>query len=431
MQIFGLAALVSLTSVVVACSGDDSGGTAGGCTPNEQVSCACPGGTQGIQSCASDGSAFGACQCGIGGGVNCGNGVVDAGEQCDDGNNVDDDGCSNSCASSGECGNGVVDAGEDCDDGGAEGGELDTCPSDCQDGSSGSNTGGGGQGGGGQGGAGGGTPDPVCGNGTVEAGEACDDGNSNVGDGCNDGCGVEEGFSCSDASPSVCMPLCGNNVIDVVVNEECDDGNMVNGDGCENTCKITQKIFAGFVKKDGTQNGYSGQSAWPTFNGSGVGRLGGNAMCNSFVGLGSKVCTYAQLVEADSRPTTVENFLAAVPANTTMWLDRQNAVTAGGTTFPPYVVNNVDTYAGGTCNDWKYSTNHFSDGEFVRKDANDVLTYFLDPNLTFDGVNQTGVLNPGQGVQAMTAQTGTLTGTTEAIQCGGAAHVIPCCYTTN
>src|SRR5207244_11859901 len=47
---------------------------------------------------------------------NCGNGVVDPGEQCDDGNTVSGDGCSASCRLE-ACGNGILDPGEQCDDG--------------------------------------------------------------------------------------------------------------------------------------------------------------------------------------------------------------------------------------------------------------------------------------------------------------------------
>src|SRR5437773_10813014 len=46
----------------------------------------------------------------------CGNSVVEAGEQCDDGNLVAGDGCSASCRLE-VCGNGIRDAGEQCDDG--------------------------------------------------------------------------------------------------------------------------------------------------------------------------------------------------------------------------------------------------------------------------------------------------------------------------
>jgi cysteine-rich repeat protein len=45
----------------------------------------------------------------------CGDGSVEAGEECDDGNDVDTDDCRNDCTLW-RCGDGVVDAGEECDD---------------------------------------------------------------------------------------------------------------------------------------------------------------------------------------------------------------------------------------------------------------------------------------------------------------------------
>lgn len=47
----------------------------------------------------------------------CGDGVLDAGEMCDDGNMVDGDGCSAMCMVESFCGDGVLDPGEQCDDG--------------------------------------------------------------------------------------------------------------------------------------------------------------------------------------------------------------------------------------------------------------------------------------------------------------------------
>ncbi len=44
----------------------------------------------------------------------CGNGVVDPGEACDDGNTLDDDACNHECQRAG-CGDGILQVGEDCD----------------------------------------------------------------------------------------------------------------------------------------------------------------------------------------------------------------------------------------------------------------------------------------------------------------------------
>jgi len=56
--------------------------------------------------------------------VTCGNGMIDAGETCDDGDQIDCDGCDSNCTPSGLCGNGIVCAPEQCDDG-------NTTPGDC------------------------------------------------------------------------------------------------------------------------------------------------------------------------------------------------------------------------------------------------------------------------------------------------------------
>ncbi len=164
----------------------------------------------------------------------CGNGLVDPGEVCDDGNITDGDGCSGDCRSAETCGNGIVDraAGEVCDDGNTIGG--DGCSADCRS-------------------------NETCGNGIVDTsiGEVCDDGNTVDGDGCsatcksNETCGncivdVEVGEVCdtcaNTGTPNPnCEPGCksgngcGNGVVDL--GEECDDGNTDNNDDCLNNCK--------------------------------------------------------------------------------------------------------------------------------------------------------------------------------------------------
>src|SRR5579875_1449524 len=62
----------------------------------------------------------------------CGNGELDTGEECDDGNEDDHDACTNQCQKA-RCGDGIVEAGvEECDDGGANGTPGDPCGSDCR-----------------------------------------------------------------------------------------------------------------------------------------------------------------------------------------------------------------------------------------------------------------------------------------------------------
>jgi cysteine-rich repeat protein len=69
---------------------------------------------------------------GPGGGAVCGNGSVEAGEQCDDGNTTAGDGCSAKCQdeTGGECGDGTVETGEQCDDGNTV--SDDGCSATCQ-----------------------------------------------------------------------------------------------------------------------------------------------------------------------------------------------------------------------------------------------------------------------------------------------------------
>jgi cysteine-rich repeat protein len=133
----------------------------------------------------------------------CGNGIVEAGEECDDGNTDDGDGCSATCQdeSSPVCGNGTVETGEDCDDGNTEDG--DGCSATCQNEST-----------------------PVCGNGTVETGEDCDDGNGDNTDACPDG-----------TDGSCLVAACGDGFVQTGV-EGCDDGGTTSGDGCSDLCEL-------------------------------------------------------------------------------------------------------------------------------------------------------------------------------------------------
>jgi cysteine-rich repeat protein len=92
--------------------------------------------------------------------VFCGNGQLEAGEECDDANVDPTDGCTNTCTI---CGNDVITAPEACDDGNLD--PEDGCAANCQ-------------------------PEG-CGNGLIETGETCDDGNTDDGDACPSTCVIE------------------------------------------------------------------------------------------------------------------------------------------------------------------------------------------------------------------------------------------------
>lgn len=59
----------------------------------------------------------------------CGNSKIETEEECDDGNGVDDDYCSNAWQVVGACGDGILQAGEHCDDGNTK--EHDLCSPTC------------------------------------------------------------------------------------------------------------------------------------------------------------------------------------------------------------------------------------------------------------------------------------------------------------
>jgi cysteine-rich repeat protein len=91
----------------------------------------------------------------------CGDGVLQAGEECDDGNEIGSDECSNRCEWA-RCGDGILHIGESCDHGERNGSELDECSLAC-------------------------TMD-ACGNGTIEGDEECDDANGVDDDECSNAC---------------------------------------------------------------------------------------------------------------------------------------------------------------------------------------------------------------------------------------------------
>ena len=171
-------------------------------------------------------------------GPGCGNGAIDDGEVCDDGNAASGDGCSADCLTvetgwyctvqgircmrAQVCGNGFLETGETCDDRNTTPG--DGCDANC-------------------------AIEPgwacavpgirctaaACGDGIVAGFEECDDGNSAAGDGCSARCTLEVGHKCEAAGQPCTTTTCGDGIAEGA--EQCDDGNHDLGDGCDTQCR--------------------------------------------------------------------------------------------------------------------------------------------------------------------------------------------------
>ncbi len=98
----------------------------------------------------------------------CSDGIRQPGEQCDDNNNRDADGCQSNCILP-ICGDGIVDPDEECDEGADNSDEPNSCKTNCVS--------------------------AKCGDGFIDEGEECDDGNGSEGDGCNNDCTLDCGHN--------------------------------------------------------------------------------------------------------------------------------------------------------------------------------------------------------------------------------------------
>ncbi len=202
-----------------------------GCAPGDTNGTAVGGDNNGGNGGSSGSSGFGN-TAGIAGMVpisvvNCGDGVKNEGEYCDDHNLMGGDGCSPSCQVEADwdcptpgapcvrrstCGDGILGVTEQCDDSNAMAG--DGCAADCsmvEDGFlcrvPGKRCA------------------PFCGDGKRVGTENCDDGNVTSMDGCSATCLVEPGSSCM-GTPSVCtVAVCGNGMM--AAGESCDDGTSI------------------------------------------------------------------------------------------------------------------------------------------------------------------------------------------------------------
>jgi len=182
----------------------------------------------------------------------CGNGKLDPGETCDDSNIYSGDGCTGTCNGANcpaictveqdftcstvgqsciytppppaaQCGNGKVETGETCDDGNGNGG--DGCSSVCVVETGWKCT----------------APSipcvaNQCGDGFLAGTEQCDDGIVNTTSGCTPQCTIAPNATCP-ANGGPCIPMiCGDGK--VTGTETCDSGLNDGKHGCSNTCQI-------------------------------------------------------------------------------------------------------------------------------------------------------------------------------------------------
>lgn len=156
----------------------------------------------------------------------CGDGVVDAGEECDDGpNNGDDQSCKSDCTLA-FCGDGELGPDEECDDG-SRNGPAAECRDDCTL--------------------------AFCGDAQLDPGEECDDGDGINWNECTNACRLpvcgdglhSSNEECDDGEDNAhsgpCLPgcheaFCGDGHVWVGV-ETCDDGNDDETDFCLSTCE--------------------------------------------------------------------------------------------------------------------------------------------------------------------------------------------------
>ena len=183
----------------------------------------------------------------------CGDSTIDEDlqEDCDDGNEAGDDGCSASCQTedgwycpepgqkceAAECGDGIIAGDEECEDGDAPPESADGCSDTCRRET-------------------GYACDPpgspchktVCGDQNPEGDEQCDDGNNDMGDGCTPFCKNEP-----NCTQGACKSVCGDGIKLPGEAEECDDSNTTAGDGCSPTCEIEEGFLCEDISEEPTE----------------------------------------------------------------------------------------------------------------------------------------------------------------------------------
>lgn len=190
----------------------------------------------------------------------CGNAQMEAGEECDDGNQSNTDSCRNDCKAA-VCGDKFVHTGvELCDDGNAV--NTDTCTMACKP--------------------------PTCGDGFMQDKEECDDGNSVDADACTTACK---------------LPKCGDGFVQA--GEGCDDGPnfKVELDACAPDC--SWRYEKKYIYPSST---FFGGGSGGFYKGNLGGPAGADAICQGLATNARLLSTYKALIVGGNRRAALTPF---------------------------------------------------------------------------------------------------------------------------
>lgn len=203
------------------------------------------------------------------------------------------------------------------------------------------------------------------------------------------GNGIEEPGECDVGGAHACPEDCGGGDGGTDDGGTADGGTVDGGSGDGVDACDGAPTFALLVPNVGSQWMYEGL----------LGFAAGNAMCAAQTVPGDDayhVCDYEELVEAEAKGE-----LSSLPQGTAAWVHRTTMALRDGINHPVGV--------GSRCVDWTYGTNHISDGEYLEIGPAGAVTYHLDADPFYDGIDTTHTI-PG------------------ALECGGAIRAIPCCH---
>ncbi len=200
------------------------------------------------------------------------------------------------------------------------------------------------------------------------------------------------------ASTGTMGPMCGDGIQQAGECDPTSEGHIY----CASDCDSKTSTSSGTGGAGGSCAGhvfYAGMvpnvtSVW--VSGGLTSFAAGDDMCQK-ANLGADhVCDYEEVLKSQTAGE-----LAAVPAATTVWVQRTTPAMVNGVMSAPG--------PGGRCNDWKYNTNHIADGEYGVFVTLGQPTFHLDNDTVYDGV---------PGAHNNPAD----------LDCNGASRAIMCCY---